>query len=187
MLSNRQARWLRRLEVVPRWSVVPMTRRQSVAEHSFHTTTLVLWLCGYHARRDERNFIRDVVLYAHTHDIKEAKYGDHPSPSKALKAVDAKDQVHVVLKCADILEALQHVHLESLSGNQIAPAYIIEELIRRLEPWWNAFEWDELTMLESMVEGKPTLVGVVEEVLSLAFCERFPHPAVEDKDCYPIK
>jgi len=187
MLSDREARWLRRLSFIPRWSVVPITRPQSVAEHSFHVSTLALWLCGWHARRYHGNFVHAVMVYAHTHDIEEAKHGDHPSPTKPFKTPNKEDQVKVLVKCADVLEAIQKVYEEALTGNKIAEAYIPDELHERLRPWWDAFQWDNSMMLDIGIEGKPSLEEIVEAAKKQVFDPENPHPAVEKEECYPIK
>lgn len=187
MLSDREARWLRRLAFIPRWSVVPMNRPQSVAEHSFHVSTVALWLCGWHARRHHGNFIHTAMLYAHTHDIAEAKHGDPPSPTKPFKSPNPNDQAKVVVKCADIFEAIQKVYEESLSGNRLAESYVADELVERLRPWWDAFEWDAALMLDVSIEGKPEVEEIIEAVKKQVFDPENPHPAVEKDECYPIK
>jgi len=187
MLSDDQARWLRRLAFIPRWSVVPITRPQSVAEHSFHVSTLTLWLCGWHARRYHGNFVYAAMMYAHTHDIEEAKHGDHPSPTKPFKTPNENDQIKIIVKCADILEAVQKIHEERLIGNHFASFYVAEELIERLRPWWDAFEWDSTMMLDAHIEGKPCVEEIAEAAKRLAFNPDKPHPAVEKSECYPVK
>lgn len=123
MLSDKQLRWSRRLSVVPRWVIVPTIQRQNVAEHSYHVAQTARWLMQFHAFKDEddrmwKALIADVIELALDHDRDEAASGDRPTPSKQGKTYHAgMPQAAIVVKIADILEALAFLHEEKLMGN----------------------------------------------------------------------
>lgn len=86
---------------VPRWSIVPVIRPQSVAEHTFRvavianalTTRAVKSLVrikkvweGNKYDHQITGLIDDVTAYALTHDMAEGFTGDIPAPAKALLA-----------------------------------------------------------------------------------------------------
>lgn len=179
MLDVRYIRWLRRLSVVPRWSVVPVLRRQSVAEHSFHVTTLSMWLVGLHSKANDEKFELSVMRYAMTHDVKEAGEGDAPTPSKEKTEANGDDQVKVVVKCADILEALLFIHEEKLLGNQMGMDEIIDHRYNEFVDWWRHFD----------TGGKHVhSTDVVMSAKTIAFSRMYPHPAIEGElPCLPLK
>ncbi len=43
-MKREQLNALRRLSLVPRWSVVPTIQKQNVAEHTFHVLCLAVYL-----------------------------------------------------------------------------------------------------------------------------------------------
>lgn len=63
-----------KLDIVPRWSIEPMLRPQSVAEHSFRVTAITLELCAVLAVDDEIK--RTAAAWAVMHDGPEAETGD---------------------------------------------------------------------------------------------------------------
>lgn len=71
------------LHIVPRWSIVPMGREQSVAEHSYNVATIVEALCqligldtvGHDTRRE-------ALILALFHDADECATGDMPTHAK---------------------------------------------------------------------------------------------------------
>lgn len=179
MIDVRYLRWLRRLSVVPRWSVVPVLRRQNVAEHSFHVASLSMWLVSLHAKANDKEFELKVLKYALTHDIEEAGEGDAPSPSRGKTEANGDDQVKVVVKCADILESLLFVYEESLLGNAMGMEAIIDHRYNEFVDWWRYFE----------IEGRAIhSTEVVMSAKSVAFSKNYPHPAIEGlPPCLPIK
>lgn len=181
MRDVRTFRWLRRLSVVPRWSVMPTIRKQNVAEHSFHVASLSMWLVGLHARGYNGKFELEVLRYALTHDVKEAIDGDMPSPSKKTEPVDASDQVKVVVKTADVLEAMLFMYEEQLMGNRMGVDDIIDYLYKRTEPWWDAFEKSE------KYQGL-SLAHLIESARFIAYNSSFSHPSIEEEEpCTPIR
>jgi len=179
MPDVRYLRWLRRLRVIPRWSVVPVLRQQNVAEHSFHVATLSLWLVSLHGRGAEEKFQLDVLRYALTHDILEAATGDNPSPSKPKAEANGEDQVKVLVKCADILEALQFAYEEQLMGNSMGMDVIIDHLYNEFVDWWRYFE----------TGGKHVhSTDVVQALKLMSFNPMNPHPAIEkEQPCTPLR
>ena len=109
--------WSRRLHFVPRWSVMPTIRKQSVAEHVYGVMAIAHWLLEHHERATDRNFALDVYQCVIKHDLEEAVTGDTPSPIKPQDEGCPLTQVGVLVKCADILEALAFLREEKSLGN----------------------------------------------------------------------
>lgn len=125
-MSNSRLHDLLALAHVPRWSIVPCSRFQSVAEHSFRVAAIALSIAD---RLNKFNLPSSVVIksevlqWAIVHDGPEAETGDVPYPVKcpAIRAelshlemalcpwFDAEDQrVHpqerLVVSIADRIE-----------------------------------------------------------------------------------
>lgn len=141
MHDDKSLRWSRRLAVVPRWQIAPVLRRQSVAEHSFHVAHTSLWLLQF--SRDKARIPpieSEVMLYALTHDIDEAAKGDTPSSSKPAPDYSKWPQVKIIVKVADILEAMAFLFEERLMGNAHFTAEIFVERQKALEKVWDYFD-----------------------------------------------
>lgn len=139
---SKRVRWSRRLDYVPRWSVVPTVNKQVVSAHSFQVAQITRWLLQYHVNGSCPDFYMQSVCYALDHDVDEAANGDAPTPSKLTSFPDKADQVRVLVKVADILEAMVFLQEEMLMGNEKRIRPIYEELGTRLHLWFHAFEWD---------------------------------------------
>jgi HD containing hydrolase-like enzyme len=146
--SAKSLRWSRRLSTVPRWTIVPTIQRQNVAEHTFHVARTALWLVGEHARaqgnaEDRLSFEMDVLRWALQHDEDEAATGDRPTPSKNGKPHYASMPQHaIVVKVADILEALAFLMEEKLMGNTRL-GDIFTERTQALQEVWGFFAQKE--------------------------------------------
>lgn len=136
MTDFARMRRLRRLAVVPRWTVIPTIRRQSVAEHSFH----VMWIARhvvdtYNAyKSDDDVYIAadNIMVAALLHDEAEALSGDIATPYKqgAIgEEIKNAEERHgfglplsaaekTLLKLADLIEAHLFVCEERMLGNQ---------------------------------------------------------------------
>lgn len=90
-----------RVQDVSRWHTINMSRRQSVAEHSFNVAVLVLKICN-DLQFPERDKIRLVGL-ALLHDIDEVYTGDAPSTSKDYSGLDGDS---LIIKVCDLIDAL---------------------------------------------------------------------------------
>jgi 5'-deoxynucleotidase YfbR-like HD superfamily hydrolase len=109
-----------RLSFVDRFQTVSISRRQSVAEHSFNVAVIA----GQIAKRMKSVPVTTIMAYAVTHDLEEAILGDIPSPtkvrlqqaglnySKAKRKIiddDLIDKgVKIVVKAADQIEMLYY-------------------------------------------------------------------------------
>lgn len=146
---NKRLRWSRRLSFVPRWIVMPTIRKQSVAEHSYHMAMTTVWLTNHHnimADIDENKTAATALFLlasALVHDIDEAREGDVPSPNKIPKPVDPSDQVTVILKVSDILEAIAFIEEEKALGNKFGMDAVQADLFAKLHEWWLAFSWND--------------------------------------------
>lgn len=115
---NQKLRWSRRLSWVPRWTAMPVIRQQMVDAHSFHVVHIALWLTDFHKDNEALDFRGSVVMKALEHDIDEAVTGDHPSPNKKKREYQEHEQVAIIVKLADLLEAIAFVEEEYQLGNR---------------------------------------------------------------------
>lgn len=142
MLSDKQLRWSRRLSVVPRWVIVPTIQRQNVAEHSYHVAQTARWLMQFHATDgDEKLALTMAVIdRALDHDVEEAATGDRPTTSKQGKTYHVgMPQAAIIVKIADILEALAFLYEEKLMGNTRVVA-LFDERKQALREVWGFFQ-----------------------------------------------
>lgn len=164
-------RWLRRLQYVPRWSVIPTIKDQNVATHSYYVACFAMFLLENHPRGNDGAFCLEVLRRSLTHDVKEAAEGDAPSPSKKQYMIN--DQPYVVMKVADIMEAYVFILEERGMGNIAGTVGILDDLQMRLEPWVEA------------LEGNITTHSLIEFMFNMVYSGT--HPALEEKKCFPIK
>jgi 5'-deoxynucleotidase len=94
-MSHNRLQDLLALSHVPRWGVVPTTRPQSVAEHSFRVAAIAMEICrALNGEQLPSATIIEyhVVLWAIIHDAPEAETGDLPSTVKGafpgLKSIE---------------------------------------------------------------------------------------------------
>lgn len=84
-MSDNRIQDLLALSHVPRWGVVPVTRPQSVAEHSFRVAAIAMEICRYINGEElpSAGIIEyHVILWALVHDAPESETGDFPSTIK---------------------------------------------------------------------------------------------------------
>lgn len=111
---------LMRLQHTMRWSIVPTTRTQSVAEHSFNVAMIAGRIARHAPICIDAGVLREAALM---HDAPEAILGDMPTPTKS-KMRDAgfepstietmvcgpmaklPIQYNYIIKAADILEGI---------------------------------------------------------------------------------
>lgn len=133
----------RYLSTVPRWSVVPTSRFQNVAEHSYFVSLYVSELlklpCFDHWTQD-RKFC--ALRYALVHDVAEARMSDIPGPVKRLIKDPAKFEevetsvvrdmgfvdkygqdyytdadIRALVKVADLVDEFLFLTMEETGGN----------------------------------------------------------------------
>lgn len=166
----RAFKMMRRLSIVPRWAVVQTTRKQSVAEHSYGVALFSTMLLEVHARGKEPAFRLEVLEYSIEHDKEESVTGDVPSPSKQSKAIDKSDQVRILVKCADLLEAMAFMYEEILLGNMYGTRETYMWLAEKLSSVWADFEWSQKCGTKISHRG---LSGIARKV---SFDRAAPHP-----------
>ncbi len=144
MLDDKSLRWSRRLSIVPRWVILPTIQKQNVAEHTFHVVRTAIWLLQFHRTTTEdygkvEQLWKEAVNYALIHDEEEAATGDRPSTSKQNKTYHAgMPQFAIVVKVADILEAIAFLHEEKLMGNTRL-LEVMQERRQALREVWGFF------------------------------------------------
>ena len=153
MIDMKTYRKRRRLSVVPRWSVMPHIRRQSVAEHVFNVMQIVMLLIKVYDPPEHNpvtnHWLLAKLLEAMGHDDDEAVHGDPPSTSKTPKNYAAMSHGELVVKLADIAEAYVFCYEEVAMGNSLAIEVGLErraEFLRAAEHlpvkkdfYWNNF------------------------------------------------
>jgi len=167
--DDRKLWYSRRLSFVPRWVVVPTIRHQNVAEHCFHVGALANWLMKRHARFDDPYFRGLVLTACLEHDLDEAVTGDHPGPTKdgTRKKPEELTDVEIVVKTADKLEAVLFCLEETQMGNEVPMRRIREDALRRLNTYWERFDWD-------YSHNKPSALGLVREIQGFSNFDRHP-------------
>jgi len=160
-------RRMRRLAIVPRWAVIPTLQDQSVAEHSYHVAHIALWVSRFHLVAFDGCLDDEILYYALIHDEAEAITGDIPSPAgrlaipgkslqyelkNELGAVNASDAIRLILKVADLLEALLFVYEEGRLGNK-GLAHVEADIVSRLTQTIVKTEWlNSKTTVHQMIE-----------------------------------
>ena len=122
------------LRHVPRWVAIASNRRQSVAEHEHGVLVIARMLMDNHPRGHEPEFRLEVYECTVGHDREESITGDHPSPTKAPKSPEGMSQAQILVKCADILEAIGFLHEEIALGNQRLKM-VLRHVLMRLAGW----------------------------------------------------
>lgn len=149
-MNDKRLRWSRRLSVVPRWSVLPTVKSQNVAEHSFQVAQTVRWLLGFHIDGcKDPGFQMACINAALDHDLEEAAEGDAPSPQRPKANPEQAGQKTVVIKCADILEALAFIQDERLMGNQHGVDEVDAYMRAELHGWWQVFGYNGVKPITS--------------------------------------
>lgn len=133
------ARDYRDLSHVPRWSIIPVIHRQSVAEHSYYVTLYISHICrvlgiGNH-------LVIDAMYHGLEHDRSESYTSDIPGPVKR-SIVDAGKEMYyeckedlrrfgtpkydtdkvvvAIRKLADLMDEFAYWFEEGVLGNQRA-------------------------------------------------------------------
>lgn len=99
------------LQDVGRWGIVRVSKRQSVAEHTFNVTMIARAIAKEAGVPDN-----ELIKYALDHDIDEVMTGDIPSPAKVRMGIKGKGyegngrslctaQQALIVEVADIMEA----------------------------------------------------------------------------------
>lgn len=183
-MTPERMRRLRRLSSVPRWSGVPMIRTQMVDSHSMQVAPIALWLAEFHQRLGPNRRTDEILMRCLIHDEGEAVYGDPPSPSKkitgaAIKQFDIdkgygghpSEDVAILCKCADCLEALIWCEEEQALGNA-SLEYVREDILAKLDIAWAKFDWD------AGRGDKPTARGLTTTLWKMLHISR--HPVMEE-------
>lgn len=131
-----------RLQNVPRWVVVPVIRRQSVAEHTLNCLAIYQWLCEVAGLELDLGTFVSIL----EHDEYEAVEGDRPSPSKNPKTKQVS-RTRVIVKIVDMLEALHYGWTENLLGNKHfdSSGHIMTDIVDKLGHWLSYGVLGELT------------------------------------------
>jgi len=114
-----------RLSLVPRWGIVDMSRKQSVAEHVFNVVIIVEWICKKMDMKGEH--IRSHMVAALRHDNKEVYTGDVPSVSKE----DSTYNPNKICALADKIEAYRYARKYCVDTEDIK-AYILKNLKKEI-------------------------------------------------------
>lgn len=158
IMNDEELRKSRRLTHVPRWCVVPTLRPQKVDQHVYQSTQIARWLLQGHDRGHDPLFVLEVIECVLDHDNDEARTGDTPTPAKAYNAYpEDSNQLKVVCKCADILEAICFLEEELAMGNVVYTKAVLLERKAVFHDWWQCFNWSANKPMSSDVIRK--LVG----------------------------
>jgi 5'-deoxynucleotidase YfbR-like HD superfamily hydrolase len=193
-----QSRLLHMLNLanVPRWSVVPVTRPQSVAEHSFNVAAIALEICrrmNLPGLPSSTVIEYHVILWALVHDGPEAVTGDLPSTVKddeglrnVLVAVEAREcpwhleiyrrmhpQEIAIVKIADKIESVIYASKWTVPDGRDYVKRDLDVLRERVRDARSRFGWN----------GLPDIVRDIMRVTGLGWLqlgrEWVPEPASE--------
>ena len=161
---------LRTMSIVPRWSIVHVTQKDTVANHSYYVTVYAAII----ARIAKWDGPRDYLMFsALLHDLDETVTGDVVGPIKEyildrdrmddfvdrkisdrfmalmleIEALEPKNAEHMkqadaIIKAADRLDAVLFLIMEQRRGNStIAP--LIRTATARLEAAWRELPMDQ--------------------------------------------
>jgi hypothetical protein len=120
---------LLKLSHVPRWAIIDVLKDQSVADHTFRVMAIGKeFLDKMNTGIEVRDFLQVALL----HDIDEANTGDIPTPCKDKKVPRVNDlpNVELVLKIADVIEAISYVERYGVNPDRVA-----EDLRAHLRDW----------------------------------------------------
>lgn len=145
----------RRLAIVPRWSVLPTIRSETVASHTFQVVVLARLISKHHVRSGYLDFRDQITSEALNHDLDEAMDGDEPGgpwrkPKDYQQLIKERGQVWAVVKMADILDAYLFLTEEWLMGNTLIEP-IIEGYRDELYTISQVIEWDEHFNIEHFI------------------------------------
>lgn len=153
-------RELRDLSYVPRWSIVRVSKPQSVAEHSFYTAMYAYQIAdtiGYRYRGDVEGCREKLLLAALWHDAEESFMGDMPGPTKhRLMGMEAKDKIVAslnrrfgsqwsyfitaeerrIVKTASLLDDAMFLMGEIQRGNKACEAAKDSVMVRLRKSWF---------------------------------------------------
>lgn len=96
---------------VPRWSIVPNGRTQSVAEHSWRTARIAIAIAGYLRTRGYQVDVLQIAHKALLHDVEEAVTGDMPRPTKPAESKVYASVEDWIVNLADKWEALIYIQV----------------------------------------------------------------------------
>lgn len=115
------------LSHVPRWAIIDNTKSQTVADHSFRVAAICLELIRELRDINVAVNAEHVLVAALTHDVKEAKSGDIPTPYKRKLATygfledEAEDLSfeYYLVKIADLIEAITFLNRYGIRPERI--------------------------------------------------------------------
>lgn len=157
------SRYLRVLAHVPRWVVVPVIRRQNVAEHSFFVAHYVAELLDHPVFKNKHSDWKYAAMrYAVMHDRSEARTGDFPGPIKRM-----------------MQDPVRRMRLEEKAEASLGPAPYKDDLIRRVVKAADTIEEYFYLCSEQQMGSR------VVEVLIFEGMDRMAR-ALRDIDCYDL-
>jgi hypothetical protein len=160
---------LYRLGTTYRWQVVHLSKKQTVAEHSYFTTVLFM-------RFAEICFLNNLskwkgLEYALLHDADEAWSGDIPGPLKAFMDVDlpldrmlrdwapkadkatVPGLVAALVKLADLVEAAKYLHKYGDNDHAI---HVYTKYRKRIDEFLDEVVYDQYGQYHLPDSGVPT-------------------------------
>ncbi len=168
-------RWSRRLSMIPRWSVLPVLKKQTVADHTYQVCQISRLLMTYHVERDNPEFWANTLVQALDHDLEEAAIGDAPSSAKKPKnykeLARTKGQTYLIVKLADIIEALCFLQEEALLGNYWTNEGVVGKYNQEI-----ADIWPNIHFVKDMCHPSVLLDFIYKSV-------KGTHPALERGPC----
>jgi len=152
----------RTLAYVPRWAIIRVNRRQSVAEHSFYVAMYAFEIAKFIGFKGS---YENLLSWALTHDMEEIVKGDPPSSYHQITKTETSKEwvrtkmaerssstsayaftrdpgglrVVAIVKLADIVESLLYLGDEENSGNGRNVCNVQSYLWEKLNEQWKEF------------------------------------------------
>lgn len=137
-----------RASIVPRWSIIKTTRRQSLAEHNYNVSVITKYLCE--KMEIEESLATKAAVDALTHDYDEIYTGDIPSPAKTKEKREVTEVTGAIIKLADALEAWLFIQHNCADSDEVK-IWIQENLY---------------TIISNISNNLPLPSGTITEILS---------------------
>ena len=129
VMDNQMAARMARLCHVPRWTVIPLIQKQSVAEHVFNCMWIYTWLCY----RYKIKVTGGAMIHMLVHDHEEALSGDIPGPWKHKALIEDKEHNmnERIVKYVNVLEEYRFLIDQQRLGHTGINS-VVDSVVRRV-------------------------------------------------------
>ena len=138
-----------RLSLIPRWVIIDIKKKQSVAEHSINVAFIVKYLCDSLIEMTDDDYVNELMVDALYHDFDEIKTGDIPTPAKNKKEPSC---LHPIVKLADLLESYRFANKYCMESDGVK-RWILHDMFNKIKELSIKLDLD-YTLVHPFVEGE---------------------------------